>query len=133
MFNIVDEFGKNAGAVWTILNTQGPLSETKLLENTKLQDEELQVAIGWLARENKICKYGSLYKVGETNLSTKIGNDAGKIFKILETRGKVDINNITDIAQINEKDVYSAIGWLARENKIEPKPSIPREYQIKKY
>jgi len=131
MINIIDEFGRNAGELWKALNTHGPLPETKLMENARLQEDEFYVAIGWLARENKVCKTGPLYKIGETNLTNKIGADAGKVWKVLETRGKVDVLDIANITQLDEREVYSALGWLARENKIEPKTTIPKEYKIK--
>ena len=131
MINIIEEFGRNAGEIWKTLNKHGPLPETKLMENSRLQEDEFYVAVGWLARENKICKTGPLYKLGETNLTTKIGNDAGKVWKILETRNKVGVIDIASMARLDEREVYSAIGWLARENKIEPKTTIPKEYRIK--
>ena len=56
MINIIEEFGRNAGELWKTLNTHGPLPETKLMENARLQEDEFYVAIGWLARENKVCK-----------------------------------------------------------------------------
>jgi len=131
MINIIEEFGRNAGELWKALKTQGPLPETKLMENARLQEDEFYVAIGWLARENKVCKTGPLYKLGETNLTNKVGADAGKVWKVLETRGKVDVLDIANITQLDEREVYSALGWLARENKIEPKTTVPKEYKIK--
>lgn len=133
MKNIAEEFGWHAGKVWDTLSVHGPLTESKLMQLTNLHDDEFYVAIGWLARENKICKTGPFYKLGETNLAPKVGNDAGKIWKILETRESVDISDMASIAQIEERDTYSALGWLARENKIEPKTTrVPREYRIRK-
>ncbi len=131
MTNVMEEFGKNAGEVWKTLNTYGPLTETRLKETTRFHDNEFYVAIGWLARENKICKDGPIYKLGETNLTDKIGADAGKVWKIMEMHGKVDMHNIMNHLQIDEKDVYCALGWLAREDKIETTKTIPKKYQIK--
>lgn len=132
MTNVGEEFGKNAGEVWKTLNTYGPLTEIRLKETTRLQDDEFYVAIGWLARENKICKDGPTYKLGETNLTTKIGADAGKIWKVLETHGNIDIFDVSTTLRMDERDVFAALGWLARENKIEAKPTtVPREYQTK--
>ncbi len=134
MTNINEEFGKNAGEIWKTLNTNGPLPESKLMQLTNLHEDEFHVAVGWLARENKICKNGPVYKLGDTNLAPKIGNDAGKIWKILETKGSVDIYDMASLAQIEERETYSALGWLARENKIEPKTTrIPKEYTIRRY
>ena len=131
MTNVMEEFGKNAGEIWKTLNTYGPLTETRLKETTRFHDNEFYVAIGWLARENKICKDGPIYKLGETNLTDKIGADAGKVWKIMETHGKVDMHNIMNQLQIDEKDAYCALGWLAREDKIETTKTIPKKYQIK--
>jgi hypothetical protein len=132
MTNIYEEFGKNAGDIWKTLNTYGPQTETRLKENTKLHDHAFYSALGWLARENKICKDGPVYKLGETNLTTKIGADAGKVWTILEAKGNLDVWEASTALHMDEKDIYSAIGWLARENKIEAKPTpVPREYQTK--
>lgn len=46
--------GKNAGTVWNALCGKS-LSWENLLTATKLQPLELSAAIGWLAREDKIC------------------------------------------------------------------------------
>lgn len=121
MIDIVEEFGLNAGRVWKSLNSQGPLTETQLREDSSLRPNELFAAIGWLARENKINKDGELYKLDNTNLTSKIGTDAGKIWKHLVTQGKSDTKNISKMIDINEKDTYSALGWLAREGKIQIK------------
>ena len=131
MKNILEEFGINAGKIWTTLNSQGPLPEAKLMQTTKLSDPEFYSAIGWLARENKICKTGTLYQLGETNLTNRIGTNAGKIWKMIEIRGKFDVYDITRLTDMEERDAYLALGWLARENKIEAKTAIPKEYRMK--
>ena len=121
MKNILDEFGINAGKIWETLNSQGPLTEARLMQTTRLSDEEFYSAIGWLARENKICKDGMTYKLGETNLTDRIGANAGKIWTVLVSQKEVDITSIGPLAQIDKRDAFCALGWLARENKIEPK------------
>jgi hypothetical protein len=65
------------------------------------------------------------YKLGETNLTDRIGTNAGKIWTVLSTQKEVDITSIAPLAQIDKRDAFCALGWLARENKIEPK-LIPR-------
>ena len=45
--------GLNAGKVWRILNEKGELSMFELCRELGLTFEEVAVAIGWLARENK--------------------------------------------------------------------------------
>jgi Winged helix-turn-helix domain (DUF2582) len=117
---IIEEFGQNAGKVWKALNEKGPLSEIKLINNTFLNERQLNAAVGWLARENKICRNGTIYKIGGTNLEGKIGFDAGKIWTVLsQQQADVDISSLARLTRIEVKDVYAAIGWLARENKID--------------
>lgn len=122
MKNVEYEIGENAGKLWQVLHEQGPLHLTKLIRTTKLSHEQLYEAIGWLARENKISKDnssdGGIYTLGNTNLVEKIGTDAGKVWKALRTNGECSVMNIARITQINLEDIDSALGWLARENKI---------------
>ena len=121
MMDYTDTFGKNAGKVWNALNKHGPLSTTSLLKNTRLTENDLFAAIGWLARENKVTKVGTKYQLGETNLTDIIGTDAGKIWSILNTNQTqtCDLPYIVENKQIPVRDAYSALGWLARENKIQ--------------
>jgi len=123
MRDIILEFGINAGEVWNVLNSCGSCTESQLIENTRLSAKEVHAAIGWLARENKICKDGKLFKLGGTNLTVKHGENAGKIWYVLNTQGETDILHISKLAQMNEGDTYSALGWLAREGKINTKAS----------
>lgn len=123
MVDFVDSFGKYAGKIWAALNTNGSLTENKLMEKTGLTEKELYSAIGWLAKENKIYKEtgdGS-FSLGDTNLTTKIGNDAGIVWKILDMWGEVDVESISRLAKINENDVFCAVGWLVRERKLDGK------------
>ncbi|MEQ1638261.1 MAG: winged helix-turn-helix domain-containing protein [Methylococcales bacterium] len=48
------EIGDAAGAVWTFLNANGPASITKITTETGIGKNDIQRAIGWLAREEKI-------------------------------------------------------------------------------
>jgi hypothetical protein len=130
MVTIIEEFGQNAGKVWQTLNEKGPLSETKLINTTFLNEHQLRAAVGWLARENKICRNGTVYKVGGTNLVEKIGADAGKIWTVLsKQQTDVDISSLARLTKIDLKDVYTAVGWLARENKIEAKTVMNKKSQ----
>ena len=123
MRDIIIEFGMNAGKVWKTLNSLGSLTESQLIKNTRLSAKELHAAIGWLARENKIYKDGKLFKLGETNLTAKVGENAGKIWHVLHTQGGADILHISRLAQMDFRDTYSALGWLAREGNINTKTS----------
>ena len=133
MRNLIDEYGRNAGKIWEILNANGSLTQTRLIRNTKLKNDEFYSAIGWLARENKInkqnTKQGSSYLLGETNLTTKIGVDAGRVWKTLSTWGESDISAIAKYSRIEKDEVHAALGWLAREDKIDVK--YGRNHHIK--
>jgi hypothetical protein len=130
MSNVIDEFGQNAGKVWQALNVKGPLSETKLINTTFLDEHQVHVAVGWLARENKICQNGTVYKIGGTNLEEKIGFDAGKVWTVLsKQQTNVGISSLARQTKININDLFAAIGWLARENKIETKMIINKNNQ----
>jgi len=120
MNTVIEEFGQNAGKVWHALNVKGPLTETKLINTTFLNEHQVHAAVGWLARENKICQNRTVYKIGGTNLEEKIGFDAGKVWTVLsKQQTDVGISSLVQLTKINVNDVFAAIGWLARENKIE--------------
>jgi len=117
--NVIGDFGLNAGKIWKILNEKGSLEKESILANTQLKEEDFYSAVGWLAKENKICQEGeSSYKLGETNLIPEIGRNAGKVWRVMKVWGEVDVSLMERLALIDEKHVYTALGWLAREDKI---------------
>lgn len=119
MNEIVTLFGDNANKVWQILHEHGSLSEEDLLEKTHLTESELYAAVGWLARENKIRKENSNYTLGETNLLPFIGKDAGKIWHALDIWGEIDAQSLAHLSRIAKHDVFTAVGWLVREGKVD--------------
>jgi hypothetical protein len=119
MSDIASLFGEQAGTVWQALHEKGPLSETELLTCTHLTEQQLHAAIGWLARENKVRKENNTYLLGETNLVPTIGKDAGKIWRTLEIWGEVDAQSLSRLSRIMEQEVFTAVGWLAREGKVD--------------
>jgi hypothetical protein len=125
MINKIEEFGRNAGNVWKTLDKHGPLTQTNLMKKTKLKEDEFYAAVGWLARENKICKENTIYRLGETNLTDKIGVDASTIWGILDTYGDIDVTYIPKLAEVTERDAFSALGWLAKEEKLKLKKKKP--------
>ena len=131
MVNVIDTYGKNAGRIWDTLETQGSLTPNKLMKTTKLNEDDFYAAIGWLAKENKICKTGSTYNLGTTNLNKKIGRNAGKIWKTLNEIGYIDAPYLARLAGVTQNDAYTAVGWLAREGKINAKKIKPKTPQIK--
>ncbi|WP_298649770.1 winged helix-turn-helix domain-containing protein [uncultured Proteiniphilum sp.] len=52
-----------------------------------------------------------------------IGTNAGIIWNLLNDYQKWDIPKLRKATGLSEKEIYVAIGWLARENKIEIEPS----------
>jgi hypothetical protein len=131
MINTIEQFGRNAGIVWNVLNSYNSLSDSELIELTSLRKYELYIAIGWLAREDKIKKDGENFKLDNSNLDYQIGLNAGRIWRLLFHEGDLDFNNLLKKLDINETDLYSAIGWLARENKINIKKGYIHNQMVK--
>lgn len=51
-------------------------------------------------------------------MKEKIGSDAGLIWQILEENGEQNVKDLKKLAKLTDKDMYAAIGWLAREEKL---------------
>ena len=51
----IESIGTTAGIVWTALSTSGKMSIKELKKETKIKaDKVLFVALGWLAKEDKL-------------------------------------------------------------------------------
>ena len=50
---IISKIGENAGLIWNALQG-GALTLKALKKVTKLKNDELYLALGWLAREGKV-------------------------------------------------------------------------------
>jgi len=48
-----------------------------------------------------------------------IGETAGKVWQALSEHGELDFARLTKLVKENEKTLHQALGWLAREGKIE--------------
>ena len=118
MRGIINNYGRKAGKIWKILYEFGPLNEESLIKKSRLNKNEFYTGVGWLARENKIFKNKNIYELRETNLTGKIGGAAGKVWNALYTTQNINVSSIAKISDITLKDAYSALGWLAREDKI---------------
>lgn len=46
--------GQNAGAVWKVLSVKGDQNLSSLKKLAKLDDKQLYLSLGWLAREGKV-------------------------------------------------------------------------------
>lgn len=56
---IKNAIGEYAGKIWEALNENPQLSIKELKSATKLKDNDLHLALGWLARENKVTFFES--------------------------------------------------------------------------
>ena len=116
-FNI--KFGENAGQIWSVLNERGPLKKEDIIKYTKLQENDFYCGVGWLAREDKIYKdEEGFYKLENTNLSSTIGTNAGRVWKIMDIWEEVEFPTIKKLLNKDEEEVYAALGWLAKEDRI---------------
>lgn len=48
----------------------------------------------------------------------KIGIDAGKVWTVLDEKGRQNVKDIKKATKLTDKDLYAALGWLAREGKV---------------
>ncbi len=116
---ITIKFGENAGKLWTILYQKGCLKKDDILEITKLSEKDFFSALGWLARENKVSRHDNeFFKLDNTNIGHEIGTHAGRVWKILDIWEDVDLESIKKLSDLDDTQVQSALGWLAREGKI---------------
>lgn len=60
------QIGENAGKVWQNLQKTGDLTVKELAKKLSLNTDEVNMALGWLARENKL-------KLSEKNNETCVG------------------------------------------------------------
>ena len=51
-------------------------------------------------------------------MKEKIGNDAGNVWKVLDAQGTKGLKELKKATKLNDKEIYAAIGWLAREEKL---------------
>jgi hypothetical protein len=55
-------------------------------------------------------------------MKVKIGETAGKVWQALEEHGDLDVTRLTKLIGEKEGLVHMAVGWLAREDKIDFHP-----------
>lgn len=65
------------------------------------------------------------------NIET-IGTNAGSVWVALNGADALGIKQIKKITKLKDKEVYAALGWLAREDKIviAPDPEDEKEFII---
>ncbi|MCF7987128.1 MAG: winged helix-turn-helix domain-containing protein [Methylovulum sp.] len=52
-------------------------------------------------------------------LNTTIGDAAGKVWEYLDKNGPSSVTKIATDTEISKNDMQRAIGWLAKEDKLE--------------
>ena len=118
MRELASKSGSSAGKIWSALNEKGCLDKDDLIATTKLSENDLYNGVGWLAKENKIAIKDDYFLLENSNLESEIGNHAGMIWKIIDVWGDIDLESIKRLSNLNDQQIYSALGWLAREEKI---------------
>lgn len=51
-------------------------------------------------------------------MAEKIGVNAGKVWVVLDEKGRQNVKTLKKATKLTEKDMYAAFGWLAREGKL---------------
>lgn len=51
-------------------------------------------------------------------MSNQIGDAAGKIWEFLDKNGATSVSKVTNETKLTRNDVQRAIGWLAKEEKL---------------
>jgi hypothetical protein len=54
----------------------------------------------------------------ETTVESLFGEKAGLVWEALDQNGPSTIGDITKATTLRREEVYGALGWLGRENKI---------------
>jgi len=52
--DFLEQIGETAGLVWNTLTAKGPLTLSALKKHVKAPGDSVLMAIGWLAREDKL-------------------------------------------------------------------------------
>ncbi|GHS98228.1 hypothetical protein FACS189421_06430 [Bacteroidia bacterium] len=48
----------------------------------------------------------------------KIGSDAGRVWNVLNEEGTKSLKELKKLLKLTDKEIYAAIGWLSREEKL---------------
>ena len=58
-----------------------------------------------------------------------IGTNAGVIWKALDEKKTLTVKQLKTATKLTEGEIYAAIGWLARENKIKSE-KVGKEFKF---
>jgi len=59
-------------------------------------------------------------------MKDKIGETAGRVWQVLHEHGGMDISRLVKMVRQSEGLVHQAVGWLAREDKIDIQMKGPK-------
>jgi hypothetical protein len=51
-------------------------------------------------------------------IKNKIGENAGKVWAVHNDNKEMNIIKLKKLANLNDKDLFLALGWLSKENKV---------------
>ena len=51
-------------------------------------------------------------------MKEKIGINAGIVWNALNANGEMNLKDVKKVTKLTEKDLYAALGWLSREDKV---------------
>jgi peptidoglycan hydrolase CwlO-like protein len=112
-----ETIGTNAGKVWHILHENDKATRHQLINKTGLEAADIDAAIGWLARENKIYREGEFFALGKTNMEKTISVNANILLNVLKSV-PYSLSVLHEITDLNAIEIHQAIGWLSREGSI---------------
>jgi hypothetical protein len=112
-----ETIGTNAGKVWKILQSENNVTRYQLVNATALEPSDIDAAIGWLAKENKIQRDGEFFSLGKTNMDKTIGLNAQILFKVLKNV-PYDVSTLHELTDLTPIEIHQAIGWLSREGNV---------------
>lgn len=61
-------------------------------------------------------------------MKEKVGETAGQIWDLLKKKGEVNMAEVPRLLKEKSTVVYQAVGWLARENKIEYRTAATKTF-----
>lgn len=59
-----------------------------------------------------------------------IGNNAGLVWQALATADAMGVKQIKKVTKLKDKEVFAALGWLAREGKVNILPDDNDEKEL---
>ena len=59
-----------------------------------------------------------LYTMAETTVESLFGTKAGIVWRALNQNGSSNIRNLVKSTSLSREEVFGALGWLGRENKL---------------